>query len=105
MKANDSQALRWPRSMIWDPDGNAVSSTTIPQFLINATADFALHLLSEDRTLETNRDLKGFSFMKVGPIAMKMDSTTRKPILPQSVVMMIRHYCVQTRVGKTLVRM
>jgi hypothetical protein len=105
MKASDSQALRWPRSMVWDQDGDSVTSTAIPQFLKDATAEFAFSLLSEDRTLETNRDLMGFEFMKIGPLAMKIDKHTKKPILPRAVQIIIRNYCVQFKNSKTLVRM
>ena len=105
LKGGTSQALRWPRTSVWDIDGQSVTSTAIPQFLKDATAEFAFHLLIEDRTLETNRDLAGFEYMKVGPLEMKIDKITKKPILPTSVQTMIRNYTTSYPAQKTLVRM
>ena len=106
LKAGTTQALRWPRTSIWDIDGQAVTSVAIPQFLKDGTAEFAFHLLDEDRTLETNRDMMGFESMTIGPLSMKIDKYTKKPILPKSVQTMIRDYCVQSSASaKTLVRM
>jgi len=105
LKNGTTQALRWPRTMVWDIDGQSITSTDIPQFLKDATAEFAFHLLTDDRTLETNRDLAGFEFMKIGPLEMKIDTITKKPILPLSVQTMIRNYSVSSAQTKTLVRM
>ena len=103
-KVSTSQALRWPRSGLYDVDGQSITSTAIPQFLKDATAEFAFHLLSEDRTLETNRDLEGFKSLKVGPLAIVVDPNTQKPILPLSVQNIIRYYTPQGG-EKSLVRM
>lgn len=105
LKGGTTQALRWPRTSVWDIDGQSVTSTAIPQFLKDATSEFALHLLDEDRTLETNRDMMGFEEMTVGPLSMKIDRYTKKPVLPASVQTIIRDYCASSRSAKTLIRM
>lgn len=105
LKATTTQALRWPRTGLYDPDGQSVTSVAIPQFLKDAAAEFAFHLLSEDRTEETNRDLKGFKSVKVGPLSIVVDPNTRKPIIPLSVQTMIRYYTLQGNSSKSLVRM
>ena len=105
-KSTTGQALRWPRTGVYDMDGQSISSTAIPQFLIDATAEFAFQLLAEDRTLETNRDLMGFESLKVGPLFMKVDPNTKKPILPTSVQNIIRYYTPSSgKQNKTLVRL
>lgn len=105
-KSGTTQALRWPRTGVYDIDGDSISSTEIPSFLIDATAEFAFQLLAEDRTLETNRDLMGFESLKVGPLSMKVDPNTKKPVLPTSVQNMIRNYTPSSgRQEKTLVRL
>ena len=104
-KATEAQALRWPRELVWDEEGYKLSTTTIPDFLKNATAEYAMHLIGSDLTLGTNTDLVGFEFMKVGPIEIKVDKFTKKPILPQSVQTMIRLYSTATKNPKSLVRM
>lgn len=106
IKAGTTQALRWPRTSVWDIDGQSVTSTDIPQFLKDATSEFAFHLLDEDRTLETNRDMMGFESMEIGPLSMKIDKYTKKPVLPKSVQSIIRNFCSQSAsTAKTLVRM
>jgi hypothetical protein len=106
LKGGTTQALRWPRTSVWDIDGQSVTSTAIPQFLKDATSEFAFHLLSEDRTLETNRDMMGFESMQVGPLSVKIDRYTKKPVLPTSVQTIIRDYSISSpRSSKTLVRM
>ncbi|MTH96415.1 DnaT-like ssDNA-binding protein [Roseibium sp. RKSG952] len=44
---NRSQALAWPRSGVWDGEGNAIASDEIPHELVNATAEIALRELEE----------------------------------------------------------
>jgi len=104
-QSTETQALRWPRELVWDIEGYKLSPTTIPTFLKNATAEYALHLIGSDLTLGTNTDLMGFEFMKVGPIEIKVDKYTKKPILPQSVQTIIRQYSQAVKTPKTLVRM
>lgn len=94
-----TQALMWPRNLVYDRNGYAILSTTIPTWLKEATAEFARLLLDENRTAETNRDLVGFKEMKIGPLELKVDSFNKKSVLPPSVWSMIRFYC--TKVGKS----
>jgi hypothetical protein len=118
-KASETQALRWPREYVperdyaslqasyYDTDlydaGVFLDGDEIPTFLKNATAEFSMFLLSEDRTLETNRDLLGFKRMKVDTIEMDVDPWTKKPTLPASVWEMIKWYAAKPG-GKTLSR-
>ena len=100
----EDQALRWPRTNVYTIDGDEIDYETIPQFLKNATAEFAYFLLIEDRTEETNRDLKGFKYMKIGEMSMVVDPYTGKPVIPPSVVAMLSDYGRKKSMGKTLVR-
>lgn len=107
-KATDTQALRWPRSYIWTPDGDKVESNIIPQFLKDATAELALHLLGADLTQTIDRDLEGFKQIEIGSLSLTMDNKGgphRKPIMPDSVWVIVRSYCSRTgRGNKLLVR-
>lgn len=103
--ATETQALRWPRSHVYDPDANLVDNTIIPAWLAHATAEFAFRLLQEDRTAESGRDLIGFEKLKVGPIYMQIDKYTCKPVLPPAVWSMVRFYATRYGKMKTLVRM
>lgn len=105
LKATDTQALRWPRTFSYDIDGIEIDYTTIPQFLKNATAEFAFYLLANDLTADDTRDLMGFEELKVGPISLKVDKYTKKPVLPRSVAYIIRRYTRTGRISKRLERM
>ncbi len=101
LKAADTQALRWPRTYVYDPDNDLVNGTTIPQFLKDATAEFMLHLLGDDLTITISRDLEGFKQIEVGSLNLVLDTeggTHKKPIMPDSVWIIVRSYCV--RIGK-----
>lgn len=107
-KVSDTQALRWPRSYIYDPDGDLVDSTAIPQFLTDATCEYALHLIGDDRTQTFDPSLVGFDQLKVGPLDIKMSTDggqAKKSMIPESVWILVRQYC--SRIGgrtKTTVR-
>src|SRR6187455_3097156 len=51
-KANETQALQWPREDCPDPDadGEAVASDGVPKALVEATCEMARELLIVDRT-------------------------------------------------------
>lgn len=88
-KYTDTQALRWPRSGVEDPDGDWVDEDTLPTFLKNATAELARWLIAEDRTAEPTRAM---SRVRVEGIEIVYDKNDRKPILPPSVVSIVRPY-------------
>lgn len=106
-KALDTQALRWPRSFIYDPDGNPVSGSTIPQFLKDAVSEFALHLLESDFTITASRDTIGFKQIEVGSLNLVMDTAhgvVKKSMIPESVWIIVRQYCSRIGTSKSLVR-
>lgn len=107
-KVADTQALRWPRSFIYDPDGDRVDSDLIPEFLKDATAEFALHLLGDDLTITISRDLEGFKQIEVGSLNLVLDTeggAHKKAIMPDSVWIIVRSYCSRLGRGtKLLVR-
>jgi hypothetical protein len=89
-KAEDEQALRWPRISITDPDGYAVDDETVPKFLIEATAEYARWLSVEDRTAES--PTKGFSRLEAGGIAAYINAKDRPTLIPPIVFDMITAY-------------
>ncbi len=52
---SNTQALAWPRASIYDREGRALASNTIPADIENATAELALSLLQYDLTDERIR--------------------------------------------------
>ncbi len=89
-KVSTGQALMWPRSNIFDIEGNSVSSGSIPTFLANATAEYAMFLLDEDKSIEDGT--KGFSRITLSGLDIYIDKNDRKGVIPQSVYAMVRNY-------------
>ena len=85
-----TQALLWPRLDVFDRHGLEFSSDVIPQFLKDATAEFALFLLLDDR--QTDPDTFGFSEIGVGSINLKVDKHDRRHVVPDSVWSMVQFY-------------
>lgn len=92
-KAEDTQALRWPRSDVVDPDGYAVDEDTIPKFLIEATAEYARWLSLKDRTAE-NPTL-GFSRLEAGGLAAYIAPRDRAQVMPSFVYDIVKAYGVK----------
>jgi len=106
-KKTDAQALRWPRYLIYDQDGDKVSSESIPQFLKDAVSEFALHLIESDFTITANRDTIGFKQIEVGSLNLVMDTAhgvVKKSMMPESVWVIVRPYCIRVGSSKRLVR-
>ncbi|MHC4950701.1 MAG: DnaT-like ssDNA-binding protein [Planctomycetota bacterium] len=103
-RTSNTQALMWPRTLVYDREGYTFESDTIPAWLIEATAEYARHLITEDLTSETNRDLVGFKEVKVGDLQLKVDPYRKKSTIPSSVWSMIRFYCKKVGAQKRLVR-
>ena len=89
-KYTESQSLRWPRWAVYDQDGYTVSWTAIPQFLKDATAEFAMQLIGSD--LVTDDATKGFSELKASIMSIKIDKHDRKNIIPRSVWALLKDY-------------
>jgi hypothetical protein len=102
---SSSQALLWPRSNVFDVEGNPVTAGTIPDFLKDATAEFAMFLLAEDKSVES--DMKGYKSIKIeGAISLWFDKRDRPDVIPKSVYSILRHYGdIVYREPKILVRM
>ena len=88
VRTHFGQALHFPRIGMVDYDGYRVLPNTIPSFVKNATAQLALEMLREDRTLEP---IRGISRASVGPLSVTFDTNqahlTRT--LPRSVAQIV----------------
>ena len=90
VKWSSDQALRWPRTGVITPDAYDVDYQTIPQFLKDATAELALHILTEDRTQEN--DTRGIKSMKAGPLELHLDKGDRQLVIPDAVNEILKFY-------------
>lgn len=80
-RTTDTQSLGWGREAIITEtdtderinlhiDGRRIPNDIIPQAIINATAEFAKHLLQSDLTAASNSDSASLSKIKVGTIEL-----------------------------------
>ena len=89
-KMTSEQAMRWPRTGVYDIDGYVIESDEIPQFLKDATSEYARLLIAEDVTAVN--DLAGFKEVKVDVIQLKIDKWDRTGSIPDLVWDMIKSY-------------
>ena len=97
-KSDSTQALHWPRSGVVK-DGKYAHGTfqnldenTIPQFVKDATSEFARILSAEDTTADD--DTAGFKQIMVQGISLTMDQSSRisKGVIRSSVYSTLRKY-------------
>lgn len=91
-KASTTQVLRWPRYNVYDRDGYVFSNTIIPQWLKNATAEFARHLLLKDRLQTMDDNVAGLTSVTAGPVSVDFDSMDRIELFPPSVLSIIKDF-------------
>lgn len=97
-KTENDQALQWPRTGVL-VDGkyamgliDTIDNQTIPDFVKNATSEFARILSAEDTTADD--DTAGFKQIMVQGISLTMDQSSRisKGVIRSSVFSILRKY-------------
>jgi len=84
-RASESQALKWPRSGVYDSDGYAYASDAMPAPILMATAELALALVTNPSQLDTS-GLAQFTSLSVGPISLSTRDAALAPnALPATV--------------------
>ena len=108
-RANEAQALQWPRAWVPDPDAvpfapgpNPLASnpfygfldwTSMPADLVNATCELARVLLTSDRTALTGTE--GISSMSIaGAVSFDFTPADRPEIIPDLVKQMLSRWGV-----------
>lgn len=69
--ATSTQALAWPRTGMLSRNGFAIPSNEIPFDLKKATVEFAIWLMTEQRTADNEAEKQGISAIKAGPVELK----------------------------------
>jgi hypothetical protein len=102
-KYTEDQALAWPRDGVLDRDGYEIDIDEIPQFLKDATAEFAFWLIASDPTADDSS--KGYKRIKAGSLELEVNRWDRKGIVPRAVWSIIRFCSVKSASkSKTTVR-
>lgn len=72
-KADEDQALEFPRLLFYDNRGKYYSSSTIPQYLKNGVFELA-YFIKENGTLTPNVTCTGIKSKKIGPLSVTYDN-------------------------------
>lgn len=92
-KTTEGQALKWPRIMATDDDGNEFDSDAIPVIVQHATFELALYLLGQD---DSSADplapsgLEGFLNVQIGPLDVTPRHGRRAGTIPDHIRTLLR---------------
>jgi hypothetical protein len=83
--ATTTQALAWPRTGMYDANGNAIPSNVIPQALKDAESELAGQLGTADRTLDNDVIVQGITSVRAGSVALTFKDMIETRVLPDAV--------------------
>ena len=91
VKANDGQALQWPREDCFDPDGSDVlASNIVPRVVLDATREMARELLVTDRTAAPAGE--GLRYENVGTTQTGYDKSDTRPVISHVAQVLLAKY-------------
>jgi hypothetical protein len=99
VRTAETQALRWPRSGVYDQDGYAIDDDVIPADVAEALADYAYTVSQGDQFQATG--LEGFSEIKVDVIGLKLDADDRDSAIPDRILDRLQ-YLIDGRSGGSI---
>ena len=84
VKANESQALQWPREECHDPDadgwnGGTVADSVVPKAVMDATCEMARELLIADRTAAPPGE--GLKYENISANQVGYDKSDTRPVI------------------------
>lgn len=80
-----TQVLSWPRTGMFDRNGNAIGTMVIPQDLKNAQAELAGQLATADRTLDNDIVAYGIKSIRAGSVALSFKDMVEAKVIPDAV--------------------
>lgn len=88
--ASTTQRLAWPRTGLLTQNGAALSSTTIPDEIRDATCEIAGQLAVKDTSLDNAAAALGITAVKAGPVSVDFkDSALVLKALPSGALLLI----------------
>lgn len=88
--ASTTQKLAWPRSGMYDANGNAIAVNVIPADLKDALSEFAGQLQAADRTLDNDISVQGITSARAGSVAVTFKGEfIDAKVLPDAVINLI----------------
>lgn len=91
-KATREQALRWPRSGVYDPDNFYVPLNIIPVRIMEITAQLAWELIKVNRLQEPATTGLGVDSVTVGPIQAAIDPNQAFAFIPKYLQAMLAQW-------------
>lgn len=84
--ATTTQRLAWPRTGMFDRNGNAIPSNVIPSDLKEAQAELAGQLLMGDLTLDNTVSVGGIKSVSAGSVSVTFKDMIERHVLPDGVI-------------------
>ena len=87
--ATPTQRLAWPRTGMFDMNGNAISDNVIPQALKDAEAELAGQLVVSDTTLDNPVLIGGIKSVQAGSVSVSFKDMIMQHVLPDVIWMLM----------------
>jgi hypothetical protein len=97
-KTSSDQSLKWPRTGVFDEDGNEFDNGTIPERVKQATFIVALELLRADFIAENY--MNNYEFLSTGNFQFKQFTQQSAGRLPAEAVRLLRHVMTSASGGR-----
>jgi hypothetical protein len=86
LPASPTQRLSWPRTGMFDANGNPIPANVIPSDLKDAQSEFAGQLGNADRTLDLDQIVQGIASLKAGSVALTFKKQFQPQVIPDAVL-------------------
>lgn len=83
--ATTTQRLAWPRTGMYDRNGNAIPSNVIPEDLKEAVSEFAGQLGLGDRSLDNDVVTQGVTSVRAGSVSVTFKENIVPQVIPDAV--------------------
>lgn len=83
---SSDQALLWPRTGAYGPNGYLLASDAIPDRVREATAELARLLIDTDRTVDSDIETQGITRLQAGSVELEFSARAGAKVIPDSVL-------------------
>jgi len=105
IRTDTIQYLDWPRiGVLAENRLETIDDDVIPQALKEATAEFAMQLISEDRTLDSDIETLRINALKAGSVSLTFGNGVKAKVVPDAVFYLIPEWwgSIRSRRGRTV---
>lgn len=87
--ASDDQALRWPRSEVYDADSRLIPDNVVPKQVKDAVCNLAYYLVESGGLEQSQSDIMG---VKVGPIDIRFAANSTTIGIPRFIARSLKSF-------------